>query len=90
MALERETSLAIVEFQLGADQVKQVSRILAVEDREGRIQTAALGVFAQQARADAMEGPGPRQRRVCHARPALAQPGNDPFDAPIHLGGRTP
>ena len=69
-----------------AHEVHQVGRVLAIEDREGRVEADAVGVLAQQPRADAVEGPGPRQHRVRHARPLLAQ--HRPtmrFDAPGHL-----
>ena len=84
-SLQREALAALVEPQLGAHEVHQVGRVLAIEDREGRVHAAALGVLAQQPRADAVEGPGPRQHRVRHARPLFAQPGHDAFDAPRHL-----
>jgi hypothetical protein len=44
-----------------AHQAHQVFRIAAVVDGEGLVQADAARVVAQQARADAVEGAGPRQ-----------------------------
>ena len=71
-----------------ANEVHQVGGVLAVEDRECRIHAAALRVLAQQSRADAVEGPGPRQRRMRDARPPFAEPRHDAFHAPGHLDRR--
>ena len=48
--------------ELVAHDGHQVRGILAVVDGEGRIEADALGVLAQQPRADAVEGAGPGQR----------------------------
>ena len=45
-----------------AHQVHQVGGVLAVVDGEGRSRPMSLGVFAQQPRADAVEGAGPGER----------------------------
>ena len=70
------------------DQVHQVGGILAVVDRELRIETDLVGVFAQQARADAVKGPGPGQRVGHHAGALAHHLAGDAFDALGHLGGR--
>jgi hypothetical protein len=72
-----------------AHQVQQVGRILAVVDGETRIEADAPGVVAQQPRADAVEGAGPRQfqaRRRGSGRRGLGQ---DASHAPPHLLGGT-
>ena len=74
-----------MQAQLGAHEVHQVGGVLAVEDRERRIHAAALGVLAQQPRADAVEGAGPRQHRMRDARPRVAEAGDDALDAARHL-----
>ena len=50
------------EAELVPDEVHQVGGILAVVDGEGRVEADLLGIFAQQPRADAVEGAGPGQR----------------------------
>ena len=77
-----------MQTQLRAHQVHQVGGVLAVEDGERRVHAAAIGVLAQQPRADAVEGAGPRQHRMRDACPALAEAGDDAFHAPRHLHRR--
>ena len=70
------------------DQVHQVGGIFAVVDREGGIEPDLLGIFAQQPRADAVEGAGPGQR-VGHDAGIVAQHlARDPLDPLRHLGRR--
>ena len=58
------------QTELVAHQVHQVGGVLAVVDGEGAVEPDALGVFAQQPRADGVEraGPGEAGRRVRAAR----------------------
>ena len=57
-------------------------------DREGRIEADLVGVFAQQTRADAMEGAGPVQRIRRDAGIVADHLARNPLDAFRHLGGR--
>ena len=69
------------------DQVDQVGGVLAVMDRERRIEADLLGVVAQQPGADAVEGAGPGQR-VGHDAGVVAHDlARDALDPPRHLGG---
>ena len=70
--LGREALFGLGEAEIVADQVHQVGGILAVVDGEGGIEPDALGVFAQQPRADGVEGAGPGKASVS-ASGALAQ-----------------
>ncbi|MGY3420306.1 hypothetical protein ACVWZW_000781 [Bradyrhizobium sp. F1.13.4] len=69
------------------DQVHQVGGILAVVDGEGRIDADPLGIFAQQPRADAVEGAGPG-KRVAHDRGIVLAEyfSGDALDPAGHLG----
>ena len=66
-ALGRKAALGLRQAALVPDQVDQVGGILAVVDGEGRVDADPLGIFAQQPRADAVEGAGPGER-VAHDR----------------------
>ncbi|MNT50156.1 hypothetical protein D3C72_1870590 [compost metagenome] len=68
-----------------AHHVHQVGRIAAVADGEGGRQAQGLGVFAQQARADGVEGAGPLQRRAPRAGLGAERLVDDALDAPSHL-----
>ena len=70
------------------DQVHQVGGILAVVDREGGIETDLVGIFAQQPRADAVEGAGPGQRVGHDAGIVADHLAGDPLDPLRHLGSR--
>ena len=68
-----------------AGPVHEIGRVLAVMDGELRIEPDALRIFAQQARADGVEGarPGGDGGRGGFGRkPARG----DPHDAPVELG----
>ena len=69
-ALGRETVLGARQIELVAHQVHQVGRVLAVVDGERAVEPDALGIFAQQPRADGVEraGPGEPGGRVGAAR----------------------
>ena len=69
------------------DQIHQVGGILAVVDREGGIEADLVGIFAQQPRADTMEGAGPGQRVGHDAGIVAHHLAGDPLDAPGHFGG---
>ena len=73
-----------------AREIHQVGRILAIMDGECGIESDPPGIFAQESRADAMEGTGP-------AESAADQPGmtwrylaGDALDTSRHLVGGTP
>ncbi len=59
--LEREAARLGRQVQLMPHDIEQIGRVAAVVDGEIGRQADALGVFAQQARADAVEGAGPGQ-----------------------------
>ena len=84
-----------------ADQIHQVGGILAVMDGEGRLQSDPGRVFAQQPRADGMEGAGPGQHarertRETSAQRSARQPVRaegllaDALHPPCHLDGGAP
>ena len=60
-ALQREALVRARQALLLAQQAEQVFAVAAVGDGEGRVQADALGLLAQQPRADAVEGAGPGQ-----------------------------
>ncbi len=64
----REAALGLREAEVVANQIHQVRGVLAVMDREGRIEPDLLGIVAQQPRADAVERSGPAQRVGHHRR----------------------
>ena len=68
------------------DQVHQVGGILAVVDRERRIESDLVGIVAQQPRADAVESAGPGQRVRHHAGIVAHHLAGDPLDALCHFG----
>ena len=68
------------------DQVHQVGGVLAVVDRERRIEADLLGIFAQQAGADAVKGAGPAQRVGHHAGIVAHHLAGDALDPSRHLG----
>ena len=68
-----------------ADQVHQVRRILAVMDRESRIEADLFGDVAQQPGAYAMERPGPCHGVGQHAGLVAHHPPADPLDPADHL-----
>jgi hypothetical protein len=70
------------------DQVHQVSGIFVVMDGELGIEADLAGVFAQQARADAVEGSGLGQRIRHDTRAVAHHLTCDAIDAPRHLGRR--
>jgi len=65
--------------------VHEIGRVLAVMDGELRIEPDALRIFAQQARADGVEGarPGGDGGRGGFGRKTAR---DDPLDAPVELG----
>jgi hypothetical protein len=70
-----------------AHEIHQVSRILAIVNREVSVETDLVGVFPKQPRADAMERPGPGQR-VGHDCGILADHlARYPLDSARHFGG---
>ena len=72
-----------------AHQVKQISRILAIVDGEGRVEADAFSVFAQQPRPDAVKGSRPGQR-IRHDAGLVAEDATrDAFDTLRHLRGGT-
>ena len=83
-ALLRKALLGPRQAELVADDGHEVGRILAVEDGEVRREADGAGIFAEQPRADGVEGARPRQRR---RRLAAERVGDDPLDPPAHLGG---
>ena len=89
-AFHRKTAFGLRQTKLMPDQVHQIGRILAIMDRERRIEPNLAGVVTQEPRADPVERPGPGQ---CIGHDTGAIPhylANDPLDAPRHLGGGTP
>lgn len=74
-----------------ADQIHQISRILAVMDREGRVHADLLGILPQQPRTDGVERPRPGQRVLRQRSGLVAQHGfTDALDTPCHLNTGTP
>ena len=65
--------------------IHEIGRVLAVVDGELRIEPDALCIFAQQARADGVEGarPGGDGGRGGFGRKTAR---DDPLDAPVELG----
>ncbi|MET4760274.1 hypothetical protein ABH970_000646 [Bradyrhizobium ottawaense] len=88
-ALGGEAALGLRQAALVPDQVHQVGGILAVVDGEGGIDADPFGIFAEQTRADAMEGAGPAER-IAHDRGVvLAQHlAGDALDPAGHFGRR--
>jgi hypothetical protein len=66
--LGRKPALLGRETEIVAHEVHQVGGILAVMDGEGRLQSDLGRVFAQQPRADGVEGAGPGQHTGKRAR----------------------
>ena len=87
-ALGRKTLLGPREAKLVADEVHEVGGILAIMNGEGRADPDPLGIFAQQPRADAVEGPGPGQRRARGGRAEARHRSDDPLDTPRHFRRR--
>ena len=86
-ALGGKAALGLRQAALVPDQIHQVGGILAVVDGEGWIDADPLGIFAQEARADAVERAGPGEG-VAHDRGVvLAQHLScDALDPAGHLG----
>ena len=84
--LGREALLLLRQAGFVAAQRHQVGRILAIVDGEGGVEADARRVFAQQPRADRMEGAAVarRRRRGGLGREAA---GEDALDAAVELGG---
>ncbi len=74
------------EAELVADEVHQVGGILAVVDGEVRLEPDLRGVFAQEPRADGVEGAGPAQGFRHRPRLCAEHGGADTLDAAAHLG----
>ena len=81
-----KAALGLREAQLMPDQVHQVGGVLAIVDREGGIEADLIGVFAQQPRADAVEGSGPGQRVGHDAGIVAHHLARDALDPARHLG----
>jgi hypothetical protein len=78
-----------------ADEIHQVGGVFAIVDRERRVQPDLVGVFAQQPRADGVEGAGPGERGARGAgersRPVRRERlAADALDSPRHLDGGAP
>ncbi len=86
-ALGREPLFGFRKSLFVPDQVHQVGGIFTVVDREGGVETDLVGIFPQQARADAVEGACPRQRVRHRAGIVADHLTGDPFDTSCHLGG---
>jgi hypothetical protein len=87
-ALGGKTALGLGKSELVAHQVKQISRILAIVDGEGRIEADAFSVFPQQPRPDAVKGSRPGQR-IRHDVGLIAEDATrDALDTLCHLRGR--
>ena len=88
-AFHRKTALGLRQTKLMPDQIHQIGGILAIMDRERRIESNLAGIVAQEPRSDPVERPGPGE---CVRHDAGAVPhhlAGDPLDAPRHLGGGT-
>jgi transposase len=72
-----------------ADEIQEVSGILAIMDRECGIEADRGSVAAQDARADSVKGAGPRQGCRCAGRVFAAGVRDDAPSAAAHLGGGT-
>ena len=83
--LAREALAGLGEPQFVPYQVQEVGRVLAVVDGERRIEADARRVFAQQARADAVEGARPGELRPREPRAARRDLAHDALGAPRHL-----
>ena len=83
--LGREALLLLRQAGLVAAERHQVGRILAVVDGEGGIEADARRVFAQQPRADRMEGAAVARRRRRGGLGGEAA-GEDALDAAVELG----
>ena len=79
-----KAAVLLGETQLVPYQVHQIGGVAAIEHREIGIEADRLGVQAQEAVADGMEGAGPCD---CAGQIRMA-PGADPFDPAGHLLGR--
>ena len=82
-----EAALGFGEAELVPDQIHEVRGILAVVNRESRIEADLFGIVAQQARADAVKGAGPGQRVGHHSRIVADHLAGDALDAARHLAG---
>ncbi len=89
-SLQRETLLGLGQADVVPHHAHQVLGVAAVVDGERLFQADAAGVLAQQARADAVEGAGPRQagRRLAAAQSEHAV--QHAAGAVRHLAGGAP
>ena len=88
-AFDRKAALGLREAKLMPDQIHQIGGILAIMDRERRIEPDLLGIVAQEPRANPMERPRPGER-VRHDAGAIAHHlAGDPLDTARHLGRGT-
>ena len=83
--LQREPLGRLREAEIVADEVDEVGGIAPVVDGEGRVEADLGRAFAQEPRADGVEGAGPRQRARLGAPSGRA--GDDPLHPAGHLGG---
>jgi hypothetical protein len=66
-------------------QVEEIFGIAAIEDREGRVQANTAGVFAKQARADAMESTRPGEGGMVLHPAGAENPVEDLARPTLHL-----
>ncbi len=85
----RKALCALVQRQVGSHEVHQVRGVLAIMDRESRIQPDALGILTQNASADAVERARPRNAAARKRSPRTG-PGHDGVHAARHLLRRAP
>ena len=71
--------------QLMPHQVHEVGRVAAVVDGEAGVEAYPAGVFAQQARADAVEGSGPVELGTGKPRAVSRKLAHDALGTPRHL-----
>ena len=81
-----EAALGFRKTLLMPDQVHEVGGVLAVVDRERRVEADLLGIFAQQAGADAVIGSRPAQRVRHHPGIVAHHLAGDALDPSRHLG----
>jgi hypothetical protein len=76
--------------KLMPNKIHQIGGILAIMDRERRLEPNLLGIVAQEPCANPMERPGPDEC-VRHDTGAIPHHvAGDPLDTARHLGGGAP
>jgi len=82
-----EAGPGVVEAEVVADDVEEIGRVLAVVNGELLVEPKSRRIFAQQARADAVERTGPVEGLRDGAARGAHDLRRDALDAPGHLAG---